>query len=155
MYRNYGSEVRYENEMVGVNSRLDEVQAAVLRVKLKYLDELNNERTEIARKYSDKLINEKIEKPLVNKNVTSVWHQYVIKTEYRDELITYLKNKGIGTIIHYPIPPHLSKAYKFLNINEGTLPITERDAKKVISLPIYAGMTTEEQNYVISAINSF
>ena len=93
--------------------------------------------------------------PTVRENATTVWHQFVIKCEYRDELIEYLENKEIGTIIHYPIPPHLSEAYNYLNIKEGSLPITEKYAKTVLSIPLYNGMTKEEQDYVIDAINNF
>ncbi len=155
VFRNYGSEKRYYNKVVGTNSRLDEIQAGLLRVRLKHLKELNEERKEICERYLSCIDNKLIILPTARENATTVWHQFVIKCEYRDELIEYLKNKEIGTIIHYPIPPHLSEAYNYLNIKEGSLPITEKYAKTVLSIPLYNGMTKEEQDYVIDAINNF
>jgi len=156
MYRNYGSKVHYQNEVVGANSRLDELQAGLLRVKLKHLNELNKERQRLADRYNKELNNPLIELPEVRKNADSSWHQYVIHVpKYRDELIEYLNSKEIGTIIHYPIPPHLSNAYKHLGYNKGDFPIAEKYADEVLSIPIYNGMTNDEQTQVIEAINSF
>lgn len=155
IYRNYGSEKRYYNKVVGTNSRLDEIQAGLLRIRLNHLDELNEERKQIADRYTKEIKNPKILLPTLENNTTCVWHQYVIRCEERDRLIEYLNNKEIGTIIHYPIPPHLSEAYNYLGIKEGSLPITEHLAKTVLSIPMYNGMTKEEQDYVISALNNF
>lgn len=155
VFRNYGSEKRYYNKVVGANSRLDEIQAGMLRVRLSHLDELAEEKKEICNRYLNEISNEKIELPQIRKNATHIWHQFVIKSKYRDELIEYLEDKNIGTIIHYPIPPHLSEAYSYLNIKEGELPITENYAKSVLSIPLYNGMTNEEVDYVIDSINSF
>ena len=155
IFRNYGSEKRYYNKVVGANSRLDEIQAGLLRVKLSHFEELTTEKVKLAEKYTQEIDNRRIEKPTVAQESTSVWHQYVIRCEERDRLMNYLGQKGIGTIIHYPIPPHLSEAYKYLGLKEGALPITEHLAKTVLSIPIYNGMTEEEQEYVIDAINSF
>ena len=155
VFRNYGSERRYHNKVIGANSRLDEMQAGLLRVKLRHLDELNNEKIEIAKKYNDKLHNSLIQLPLVAPDATSVWHQYVIRCEKRQNLIAYLDEQGIGTIIHYPIPPHLSEAYKYLGYKKGAFPITEKLADTVLSIPMYNGMTDEEQSFVIDTINSF
>ena len=155
IYRNYGSEKRYYNKVVGTNSRLDEIQAGLLRVRLKHLEELNQEKNKLAHIYSERLNNEKISLPIIRNNVTSVWHQYVIRTEEREQLIEYLNTKDIGTVIHYPIPPHLSEAYQYLNIKQGSLAITERLANEVLSIPLYNGMTEEEQDYVIRNINQF
>ena len=155
MFRNYGSEKRYHNKVVGANSRLDEMQAALLRVKLRYLTEISNEKKAIAEKYLLELNNDCIVLPKVQKKCSSVWHQFVIRCEKRDKLIDYLQSKNIGTIIHYPIPPHLSEAYCYLNWEKGSLPITEKYADSVLSLPIYSGMTEEEQDYVIQSINAF
>lgn len=157
VYRNYGSEKRYYNQVVGSNSRLDEIQAGLLRVKLKYLDEMNQERCKIAERYSREIVNPDIVKPMIRPNADSSWHQYVIHVcnKRRDELIEYLKLKGIGTLIHYPIPPHLSEAYKYLGYHEGSFPIAEKNAKEVLSLPMYNGMTYEEQTSIIEAINNF
>lgn len=153
--RNYGSEKRYYNSIVGMNSRLDEMQAGLLRVKLGHLDELNQEREKLAQFYNSALSNPLIAKPQVRPHANSSWHQYVIRTKKRDKLIEYLKQRGIGSIIHYPIPPHLSEAYAFLGFERGSFPIAEQYADEVLSLPMYNGMTTEEQSYVVEAINDF
>lgn len=155
VFRNYGSEKRYYNKVVGANSRLDEMQAGFLRVRLKYLDDLAEEKRLICERYLQELHNDKIELPKIRKGATHIWHQFVIKTQYRDELIEYLDNNNIGTIIHYPIPPHLSEAYQYLGLREGCLPITETYAKTVLSIPLYNGMTREEQDYIIEKINAF
>lgn len=155
IYRNYGSEKRYYNKVVGANSRLDEIQAGLLRVRLSHMQELTEEKIAIADRYSRELHNSKIELPKVRDKATAIWHQYVIRTDRRDELIEYLNKREIGTIIHYPIPPHLSEAYGYLGYSEGAFPITENYAKTVLSIPMYNGMTREEQTYVIDAINGF
>ena len=155
IFRNYGSEKRYYNKVVGANSRLDEIQAGLLRVKLLHLDEMNEEKKRIADRYNLEIKNPVIRKPIVAKGATSVWHQYVIQCDERDRLLEYLKDKDIGTIIHYPIPPHLSEAYSYLGVKKGTLPITERLANTVLSIPMYNGLSYEEQSYVIKAINEF
>lgn len=157
VYRNYGSRVRYQNEVVGTNSRLDELQAGLLRVKLTHLDQFNAERVLIAQRYSENLRSEWIQLPKIRPGADSSWHQYVIhvKDRRRDELAVYLKEQGIGTIIHYPIPPHLSQAYQYLGYHKGDFPIAERYADEVLSLPMYNGMTEEEQEYVITAVNRF
>lgn len=155
IFRNYGSEKRYYNKVVGANSRLDELQAGLLRVRLAHMDELTEERRQLAATYSKALRNPLIKLPEVVQNATCVWHQYVIRCEERDRLIAYLNDKGIGTIIHYPIPPHLAEAYQYLGHKEGFLPITEHLANTVLSIPMYNGMTQEEQNKVIDALNSF
>ena len=155
VFRNYGSEKRYYNKIVGANSRLDEMQAGLLRVRLSHADAIEAERSKIAERYTAELHNPKIELPKVRENCTAVWHQYVIRCEERDRLIEYLDEKGIGTIIHYPIPPHLAEAYNYLGYEEGAFPITEKCAKTVLSIPMYVGMTEEEQTQVIEAINAF
>lgn len=155
VFRNYGSEKRYYNRVVGTNSRLDEIQAGFLRIRLKYLDELAKEKKNICERYLNELHNDKIELPKTREGATHIWHQFVIKSDHRDDLMKYLDEKGIGTIIHYPIPPHLSEAYKYLGLKEGALPITEKYAKTVLSLPLYNGMLKEEQDYVIDAINKY
>ncbi|MCI8377469.1 MAG: DegT/DnrJ/EryC1/StrS family aminotransferase [Lachnospiraceae bacterium] len=155
VYRNYGSEKKYHNRVVGINSRLDEIQAGLLRVKLKYLDLLNKERQQIAAGYLENLDNKDIILPNVNQGCMSVWHQFVIRTKRRGELIRYLERQGIHSMIHYPVPPHLSEAYQYLNVKEGMLPVTETYAKEVLSVPIYNGMTDEEQKYVIESMNRF
>lgn len=155
VFRNYGSEKRYYNRVVGTNSRLDEIQAGLLRVRLSHLKELEEEKRKICSRYLHELKNEAVSLPSIREGATHIWHQFVVRCGRRDELIEYLNGKGIGTIIHYPIPPHLSEAYRYLNIPEGSLPITEKYAKTVLSIPLYNGMTDEEQSYVIEAINRF
>jgi len=156
VFRNYGSEKRYHNMMVGSNSRLDEMQAGLLRVKLAHLDEFNAERRKIAARYDAEISNLLIQKPRIRPGADSTWHQYVVHVPgHRDELIEYLKECEIGTLIHYPIPPHLSEAYSYLGHRKGDFPITEKYADEVLSLPMYNGMTEEEQSRVIDAINKF
>lgn len=154
IYRNYGSEKRYYNCVLGTNSRLDELQAGLLRIRLKHLNELNDERKKICEKYLKEINNEYIQLPIVAEGATTVWHQFVIRCKYRNELIKHLEEHNIGSIIHYPIPPHMSEAYRYLNVPKGALPITEMYANEVLSLPLYTGMG-EEQNRVIDVLNSF
>ena len=155
IFRNYGSEKRYYNKVVGANSRRDELQAGLLRVRLAHMDELTEEKKTIAERYNSELNNPQILLPTFAPRSTCVWHQYVIRCEERERLIKYLDEREIGTIIHYPIPPHLAEAYQYLGHKEGFLPITEHLAKTVLSIPMYNGMTEEEQSFVIDAINSF
>lgn len=155
VFRNYGSEKRYYNRVVGTNSRLDEMQAGLLRVRLSHLQALEEDKRSICMRYLAELSNTVIEVPKIREGSTHIWHQFVIKTDKREQLIAYLNTKEIGTIIHYPIPPHLSEAYRYLGMKEGDLPITEKYAKSVLSLPLYNGMTEEEQTFVIHSINQF
>lgn len=153
--RNYGSDRKNHFLIEGMNSRLDEMQAGLLSVRLKHIKELNMERNTISHRYHNEIHNSLIEKPQMEGGATSVWHQYVIHTAYRTKLIEYLKSRNIQTMIHYPIPPHLSDSYQNLNIARGSLPVTEKFADEVLSLPIYNGMKKEEIDYVIDCINQF
>lgn len=155
VFRNYGSEKRYYNRVVGTNSRLDELQAGLLRVRLSHMEELEADKRRICSRYLAELTHPDIVLPGIRDGATHIWHQFVVRTARRQELIDYLNDREIGTIIHYPIPPHLSEAYRYLGFGEGSLPITERYARTVLSIPLYNGMTTEEQEYVIEAINRF
>lgn len=155
VFRNYGSEKRYYNRVVGTNSRLDEMQAGLLRVRLRHMEELEQERIRIATYYLEHIHNEKIVLPKIQEGATHIWHQFVIRTENRDEFIEYLKAHEIGSIIHYPIPPHLAEAYQSLGFKKGDLPITEKCADTVLSLPMYSGMMEEELRYVVEVINRF
>lgn len=155
VFRNYGSEKRYHNQMVGSNSRLDEIQAGLLRIKLAHLDELTEERRRIAERYRKEIQNPLIQLPRVREEADSSWHQFVVHCRKRDALQEYLADQEIGTLIHYPIPPHLSEAYKYLGKKEGDYPIAEKFANEVLSLPMYNGMTKEEQDRVIYAVNHF
>lgn len=155
IFRNYGSEKRYYNQVVGANSRLDELQAGLLRVRLQHLDELQNERLQICTRYLSEINNPKISLPQIRENAATVWHQFVIRCTERENLIAYLNGYEIGTIIHYPIPPHLSQAYKYLGFSKGDFPVTEKYADEVLSLPLYNGMREEELDYVIEKLNEF
>lgn len=155
IYRNYGSEKRYYNMVVGTNSRLDELQAGLLRVRLSHMQELTEEKIRIAERYDRELNNASFTLPERRENANHVFHQYVIRTKRREELIKYLEEKGIGTIIHYPIPPHLAQAYEYLGFQKGDFPVAEQFAQEVLSIPMYNGMTQEEQTYVIKALNAF
>ena len=153
-YRNYGSRVKYYNEMVGINSRLDELQAALLRVRLMHLEELTEERIRLAEYYAGGLKNDQFLLPVVRDEVRHVWHQYVVRVKNRDLIQNKLSEKGIQTMIHYPVPPHLADAFKYLGYKQGDLPESEKAAKEVLSLPFYNGMLKEEQDYVIDIINN-
>ena len=155
VFRNYGSEKRYHNKIIGANSRLDELQAGLLRIRLGHIRELTAEKVKIAERYSRELNNTKFILPKVVEGSTCVWHQYVIRCNERERLIDYLNSKGIGTIIHYPIPPHLAEGYKNLGYKVGDFPITEKFADSVLSIPLYNGMTDEEQTCVIKILNDF
>lgn len=155
MLRNYGSKIKYQNEILGVNSRLDEIQASLLSVKLSRYGELLVERGKIARKYLEKINNPLVELPSIRDSAEHVWHLFVIKVEKRQRFQEYLLEKGISTQIHYPIPPHLSEAYKYLGHRLGDYPITEKYSETVISLPLYEGMTDEEIDYIIETINRY
>lgn len=155
VFRNYGSEKRYYNKVVGTNSRLDELQAGLLRVKLSHMKELTVEKRKIADFYLREIDNSKIILPDIRENATSVWHQFVIRSKQREKLIEYLDSKGIGTIIHYPIPPHMAEAYRYLDIEKGSLPITETYAGEVLSIPMYNGMTMGEMERVTEALRTF
>lgn len=155
MYRNYGSERKYYNKTQGINSRMDEMQAALLRVKLCHLEELTQERESIAETYLNGIKHPMILKPGVMPGVRAVWHQFVIRTKYRDHLISYLSNKGISTQIHYPIPPHLAEAYSYLGYRKGDFPITESYADSILSLPMYNGISHDELQYVVDSLNNW
>lgn len=155
VFRNYGSEKHYHNMVVGTNSRLDELQAGLLRVKLKHLPEFNAERCKLAERYLTEIKNPCVKLPRIRPGADSTWHQFVIHTEKRNELQAYLREQEIGTLIHYPIPPHLSEAYQYLGKKRGDYPIAEKYADEVLSLPMYNGMTAAEQDIVIKAINDF
>lgn len=154
--RNYGSEKKYHNEMKGMNSRLDELQAALLSVKLKYLNNWSDERRAIADKYNNMLAGVgDLVLPEVAAGATHVYHLYVLRTTQRDALQKYLAENGVGTLIHYPIPPHRQLAYAEMNLPEGTYPLAEQMSKEVLSLPIFVGMKELEIEKVVSEIKLF
>ena len=151
---NYGSQEKYFNQFQGINSRLDEMQAAVLNIKLKYLDDENNSRRVVAKRYCTEIKNPKVQLPKYPQNEQEhVWHLFVIQCENRAELQDYLTKNNIQTQIHYPIPPHKQACYP--EFHDLSFPITEQLHNQVLSLPISQVMTVEEVDYVIATINNF
>ena len=155
MLRNYGSKEKYHNELCGINSRLDEIQAALLRVKLGHLSELSAERREIAAQYLAGIHNEHISLPQLRDGAEHVYHQFVVRAATRDHFKAYLKEHGIETVIHYPIPPHLAECYANLGYGCGSFPVAEQYADEVLSLPIFNGMRADEIAYVIDTVNDY
>lgn len=154
--RNYGSEKKYYNEVIGYNMRLDELQAAFLTTKLKYIGEWTLQRQQIALWYDEKLKNAgDLTLPCITPGSSHVYHLYVVRTKFRDELQAYLSKNKIGTLIHYPIPPHLQTAYKELNYQKGHFPIAEEIAESCLSLPIWPGMEEKHIELISSHILSF
>lgn len=154
--RNYGSRAKYYNEVKGVNSRLDPLQAGFLRVKLQHLDEWNARRSKVAQQYLEALSRcSNLILPGVAKGPEPVWHQFVLRHPLRDELQEYLKESGVGTLVHYPVPPHLSGAYADDGWKRGDFPITEELADTVLSLPIGPHLRNEEIAFVIRALQEF
>lgn len=156
MLRNYGSKVKYYNEYKGVNSRLDEMQAGLLRVKLPHLDAWNRERNRIAKLYLSEIKNPLVKLPLPSDEIYyNVWHIFPVLCERREALQGYLKERGVNTLCHYPVPIHMQKAYEEFGIPKGSLPAAEAISACELSIPLYYGMTDEEIRYVIDTINSF
>jgi dTDP-4-amino-4,6-dideoxygalactose transaminase len=155
LLRNYGEKKKYYHIIEGTNSRLDEIQAAILRVKLKYLDLWNEERRKKAFLYKEKLRDSGVICPIEKKDVKHIYHIFVIRTKIRNHLQRFLREKGINTLIHYPVPIHLQKAFSKLGYKRGQLPITERCSKEILSLPIFPEMRDKEIINVATQINSF
>jgi dTDP-4-amino-4,6-dideoxygalactose transaminase len=158
--RTHGGANEYEHSEVGVNSRLDELQAAVLRVKLQHLDEWSDSRAAKAQRYShllgDASLNFSVTTPFVRPNSRHIFHQYMIRIpEHRDALSEYLKENGVGTKVYYPIPLHLQDCFSYLGYKSGQLPEAEQAAKEVLALPIYPELTESQQDYVVETIQSF
>ena len=154
--RNYGSQKKYYNDLRGMNRRLDELQAGLLSIKLKHLNHWNQQRNQIAEQYLTELKNVgDIILPGIAQGATSVFHLFVIRTQKRDALQQYLTENGVGTLIHYPVPPHLQKAYADLNLKQGDFPIAEEIAGTCLSLPMYPGLKKEEIYYIASTIQAF
>ncbi len=156
MLRNYGSKIKYENEVIGYNMRLDELQAALLSVKLRHLEEWTRQRQQIAAWYDEALagIGDLI-LPFTHPNATHVYHLYVVRTPHRNTLQQYLKDNGIGTLIHYPIPPHLQQAYAHLGYQQGDFPIAEELAETCLSLPLWIGMVREDVKNISNVIKGY
>jgi len=151
--RNYGSETKYYNDYIGVNSRLDELQAAFLNVKLPNLNVENEKRRTIAKRYLSEIKNDRIVFPNWDFSTNHVFHLFVIRTQERDELQQFLADKGIQTMVHYPIAPHQQKA--FAEWNQLSFPITEKIHREILSLPISPVMTVDEVGFVISILNQY
>lgn len=152
---NYGSDYKYHHIYQGNNSRLDELQAAFLSVKLPHLGRMNQERRRIAERYMAEINNSKLILPYVIDGIEPVWHIFAVRCSERDALAEYLNKAGIGTNKHYPVPMHLQGAYSNLHIPKGALPIAEEISATELSLPLYYGMTDEEVGYVIEKLNQF
>lgn len=153
--RNYGSKIKYKHEVIGINTRLDELQAAILKVNLKYLYINNAERIRIAERYLSEIKNTKVILPLRRENAEHVYHVFALRCKEREILYQWLCDNGIYTQVHYPVPCHLAECYAYLNYKAGTLPYGEAIAQEELSLPIYVGMQDEEIEYVIDIINRF
>jgi len=151
--RNYGSKVKYENEKIGVNSRLDELQAAFLNLKLPYLEAENEFRRRLAKRYLLEINNEKINLPKWDGTENHVFHLFVVRTQNRTALQEYLKSQGIETIIHYPIPPHKQKA--LFNWNNLSFPITEKIHDEVLSIPLNSSLSEDEIQHIIATLNRY
>ncbi len=152
LLRNYGSAVKYEHEVQGVNSRLDPIQAAVLEVKLAALDKVTSRRQAIAKRYSEGLAAGGLDVPFVPDWADPVWHLYVLRHAHRDAFQKRLADAGIGTVIHYPCPPHLQRAYADAGYAAGSFPLAERLANEVLSLPMCPSQTDEQTDYVIDTV---
>lgn len=161
MLRVHGEERKYHHKIVGINSRLDALQAAVLRVKLHHLDEWTNARQRKAQQYelmfSDAGLSEQVETPFVRAGSRHIFHQFVIRVRdgKRDSLREHLRERGLGTDIYYPVPLHLQECFAYLGYKEGDFPVAERAAKETLALPMYPELTDEQQDYVLSAIAEF
>ncbi len=150
----HGSEKKYYHDYIGVNSRLDTIQAAILRVKFKHLDRYNEQRADFARKYSEQLKGT-VTTPALFPNRKHIFHQYTIRTERRDEMLAYLKENGIPSAIYYPVPLHLQKAYEYAGYRKGNYPVSERLAGEVLSLPMHPHLLDDEVEFITSTIKRF
>jgi len=153
--RRHGGRVKYYHERIGYNSRLDEIQAAILRVKLRHLDDWTAARRRVAARYDELLAGAPVTTPYCAPNARHVYHQYTIRAPRRDELEAFLKSKGIGTMIYYPVPLHRQEIYADLGLGPGSLPEAERAAQEVLSLPIYPELTDGQIEEVAAAIRQF
>jgi len=155
LQRNYGAKTKYLNTEKGINSRLDELQAALLRVRLNHLDEWNRRRAEVAALYVEGLRDVPISLPEVIERADPAWHLFVIRSARRDRLQQYLRDNGITTLVHYPVPPHLQEAYAELGLREGAFPITESIHREALSLPMGPQLSLDDARLVVSSVGSF
>ena len=154
MIRNYGQKIKYYHKEIGVNSRLDEIQAAVLSVKLAYLDKWNKERNAVAELYK-KYLSQKVKTQKIINDGYSCFHVFVIESENRDKLVSYLSDNGVQTLIHYPVPIHLQECYVGLGYKSGDFPVAEMASKRLVSLPIFPGIKTDDVKYICDLVNNF
>jgi len=153
--QNYGSTEKYVHTEIGYNSRLDPIQAAILLCKLDRLDAWTCRRAEIAELYSSDISNKNISIPFVHPHVTHAWHLYVVRTPCREKFMQYMSTRGIQTLIHYPIPPYLQKAYSTFGFKQGSLSISESTSKQIVSIPIYPHLSDNDVKKIIDAINCY
>lgn len=155
MFRFHGQRVKYYNEILGYNSRLDELQAAILRVKLRYLEQWNDKRKYLAYRYNYMLKDLPLFTPKEVNDIKHVYHLYIVQSEVREELIKHLNNNGIATGVYYSIPLHLQKAFKYLGYEEGDLPNSEYASKRTLALPLYPDLKEQEQDYIVEKLKEF
>ncbi|SHE81808.1 DegT/DnrJ/EryC1/StrS family aminotransferase [Caloramator proteoclasticus] len=155
MLRFHGSKIKYYHDMIGYNSRLDEIQAAILNVKFKHIDDWNNARKEKAHKYNELLANTKCVTPYEDEKCKHIYHLYILQHEEREELLRFLKDNGVATGIYYPVPLHLQNVYEYLGYKEGDLPVSEKLSKRTFAIPLYPEITLEQQEYVADLIRKF
>lgn len=147
--------LKYYNYLIGFNSRLDSLQAAILSIKLKYIDNWNNTRRDNAKFYNENIVNKNVVKPFELQNRTHVYHMYILQSKERNKMLNYLKQKGIATGVYYPVPLHLQKVYAGLGYKKGHLPISEALSHKTFAIPIYPELTELQKNYIVECINNF
>lgn len=153
MLRNHGSSIKYKHQYIGYNYRLDEIQAVILSIKLKYLDSWIKRRQQIANTYNKLLSNNSdIKIPMVSNDRNHVYHLYVIQTKHRNKLLNHLKNNGIEAAVHYPIPNHKQNPYRKIT-NKNNLPVTEKVVKNILSLPLHPEMTLKDIKTIVNVIN--
>lgn len=146
--------LKYYNYLIGYNSRLDAIQAAILKVKLPHLDEWNSRRRDVAKIYNEELKNSRVETPIIREENESIYHQYVLQSDNRDEVLNKLKEQGIATGVYYPVPLHLQKVYKDLGYKEGDMPVAEYLSHRTFAIPVYPELTEEQINYIVDSIKA-
>lgn len=153
--RSHGSKIRYYHDEIGYNMRMDGIQGAILDVKLKYLEEWNNNRNQIANRYLNEIQNKAVNLPKIRQDVKSAYHLFVVTVDNRDHFMKYLSDNGVSSAQHYPVPCHLQKAYAFLGYKEGDFPKSEYLAAHCVSLPMFAELTDVEVNKIIEVVNAY
>ena len=146
--------LKYYNYLIGYNSRLDAIQAAILKVKLPHLDKWNSRRRDVANIYNEELKNSRVETPIIREENESIYHQYVLQSDNRDEVLNKLKEQGIATGVYYPVPLHLQKVYKDLGYKEGDMPVAEYLSHRTFAIPVYPELTEEQINYIVDSIKA-